>query len=168
MKTSQHRLWGSTLYSSWNRVENTTVPPYVTFKFYLLLIYGCVESGDCSLIAVPGFSLQEVPLLRSTGPRLAGSVVEAHGLCCPRACDIFLDQGSNLHSLHWEGFLTTGQPRKPSLLKSYLLFPPSVTSRRELSGYTAPVLGLELGPPGSWQQSPPSPALGLRLCHSQG
>ena len=60
-------------------------------------------------------------------------------------------------------FLTTGPPRKPSLLKSYLLFPPSVTSRRDLSGYTAPVLALELGPPGSWQQSPPSPALRLRL-----
>ena len=31
-----------------------------------------------------------------------GSVVVAHGLHCPRACGIFLDQGSNPCPLHWQ------------------------------------------------------------------
>ena len=30
------------------------------------------------------------------------SVVAAHGLNCPMACENFLDQGSNLCSLHWQ------------------------------------------------------------------
>ena len=31
-----------------------------------------------------------------------GSVVVAHGLCCPAACGIFPDQGSNLCPLDWQ------------------------------------------------------------------
>ena len=32
----------------------------------------------------------------------AGSVVVAHGLSCPVACGIFLDQRLNLRLLHWQ------------------------------------------------------------------
>ena len=31
-----------------------------------------------------------------------GSVVAAHGLSCPAACGLFLDQGSNRCPLHWQ------------------------------------------------------------------
>ena len=31
-----------------------------------------------------------------------GSVVVVHGLSCPVACGIFLDQGLNLWPLHWQ------------------------------------------------------------------
>ena len=31
-----------------------------------------------------------------------GSVAAAHGLSCPAACGIFLDQGLNPRSLHWQ------------------------------------------------------------------
>ena len=48
-------------------------------------------------------------LLQSTGSRHAGSLAAAlcsavgvHGLSCPVACGIFLDQGSNLCPLHWQ------------------------------------------------------------------
>ena len=33
---------------------------------------------------------------------LVGSVVAALGLSFPEACGLFLDQGSNLHLLHWQ------------------------------------------------------------------
>ena len=46
-----------------------------------------------------------------------GSAVVAHGLSCSVACGIFLDQGSNLCSLHW-GFLSTGPPGKSSTVLS--------------------------------------------------
>ena len=35
----------------------------------------------------------------------AGSVVVSHGLSCSVACGIFLDQGSDLCSLHWQAIL---------------------------------------------------------------
>ena len=54
------------------------------------------ESRGYSLRCM-GFSLWCLPLLWSTG-----SVVVAHGLCCSKACGIFLEQGSNLCSLHWQ------------------------------------------------------------------
>ena len=34
--------------------------------------------------------------------RRMGSVVVAHGLSCPAACGILLDQGSNSYPLHWQ------------------------------------------------------------------
>ena len=49
-----------------------------------------------------GFSLQWLVLLQSAGSRHAGSAVVVHGLSCPSACGIFLDQGSNLCPLHWQ------------------------------------------------------------------
>ena len=35
-------------------------------------------------------------------PRLESTVVEVHSLSYPKACGIFLDQGSNLCLLHWQ------------------------------------------------------------------
>ena len=53
-------------------------------------------------LRVPGFSLPWLLLLWIMGSRHAGSVVVAHGLSCPMACGIFLDQGSKLCPLHWQ------------------------------------------------------------------
>ena len=39
---------------------------------------------------------------RACGLQSAGSVVVAHGLSCPVACGIFLDQASKLSPLHWQ------------------------------------------------------------------
>ena len=41
-----------------------------------------------------------------------GSVVVAHGLSCPMAYGIFLDQGSNLCPLHWPWILNHGTARE--------------------------------------------------------
>ena len=49
-----------------------------------------------------GLSLSRPLLLRSTGPRCAGSVVVAHGPSCSAACGILPDQGSNPCPLHWQ------------------------------------------------------------------
>ena len=43
-------------------------------------------------------------------------LVAEHRLRCPVACGIFPEQGLNLCSLHWQGFLTIG-PAGKSLLK---------------------------------------------------
>ena len=43
-----------------------------------------------------------------------GSVVVAHGLSCPEACGILLDQGLNPCLLHWKAdSLPLSQPGKP-------------------------------------------------------
>ena len=71
-------------------------------------------SGSYSLLPCVGFSLEWLLLLRSTGSRLAGSVVVpprlqstgsvvvAPGLSCSAACGIFPDQDSNPCPLHWQ------------------------------------------------------------------
>ena len=49
-------------------------------------------------------------LLQNAGSRVrglqslqhAGSVIVVHGYCCPVACGIFPDQGSNPGPLHWQ------------------------------------------------------------------
>ena len=86
----------------------------------LLLLAGsfshCGEQGLLQL-QCSGFSLQQLLLLQSTGPRVlrlqqlwaqylqlmgsrAGSVVVVHELSCPVVCGIFLDQASNWCALH--------------------------------------------------------------------
>ena len=45
-----------------------------------------------------------------------GSVVTAHGFCCPAACEIFPDHGSNWFPALAGGFLTTGPLGKPKKL----------------------------------------------------
>ena len=59
-------------------------------------------SGGHSSSRCVGLSLSRPLLLRSTGPRRAGSVVVAHGPSCSAACGIFPDQGSNPCPLHWQ------------------------------------------------------------------
>ena len=52
--------------------------------------------GDQKLLFVVGtsFSLRWLLLLQITALGTCASVVVAHGLSCPSACGIFLDQGS--------------------------------------------------------------------------
>ena len=52
----------------------------------------------CVFVAVQGLSLVTKHTLQST----QASVFVAHKLSCPVECEIFLDQGSNLCSLHWQ------------------------------------------------------------------
>ena len=59
-------------------------------------------SGGHSSSQCMGLSLSRPLLLRSTGSRLAGSVVVAHGPSCSAACGIFPDQGSNPCPLRWQ------------------------------------------------------------------
>ena len=81
---------------------------------FILFIFGCTylslfifiaahrvspvvaSRGSCSLQCV-GFSLRWLSLLQSVG-----SLVVVHGLSCPIACGVFLDQGYNLHPQHWQ------------------------------------------------------------------
>ena len=48
-----------------------------------------------------------------------GSVVAVHGLCCPEACGMFSDQGSNPCPVAGR-FFTTGSPGKSSCLFLYI------------------------------------------------
>ena len=57
-------------------------------------------SGGHSSLRCAGLSLSRPLLLRSTGPRRAGSVIVAHGPSCSAACGILPDQGSNPCPLH--------------------------------------------------------------------
>ena len=56
-------------------------------------------NGGHSSSRCAGLSLSRPLLLRSTGSRRAGSVVEPS---CSAACGIFPDQGSNPCPLHWQ------------------------------------------------------------------
>ena len=53
------------------------------------------------------------PLVSEHGLWSMGSEVMVHGLGCPTACGIFLEQGSNPHPLH-------GQADSPSSFFDYL------------------------------------------------
>ena len=62
-----------------------------------------------SLAAEHGLQVHGPQKLQHTGSAVVaqglqgtGPVVVAHGLSCSAACGIFLDQGSNPHSLHWQ------------------------------------------------------------------
>ena len=48
------------------------------------------------LVAVCGFLLAVASFVAKHGLHSLSSVVVAHGLSCAEACEIFLDQGSNL------------------------------------------------------------------------
>lgn len=100
-----------------------TVFTVIFFKklfIYFLFILGSTGSFLLHILFLQlwcvGFSLQWFLLLQSRGSRVhrlqqlqcLGSVVGAHGLCCPMVCRIFPDQGQNPCLLQWEcGFLTT-------------------------------------------------------------
>ena len=76
-------------------------------------------SGGHSSSRCAGLSLSRPLLLRSTGSRRAGSVVVAHGPSCSAAGGNFLDQGSNLCSLHWQA---DSQPLRHQGSSSSFLF----------------------------------------------
>ena len=78
---------------------------------YRSLWLSLVSTNRCySSLRGTAFSLQWLLVLWSTGSRAcglqylqhAGSGVVVHGLSCPMACGIFLDQGLNLYLLHWQ------------------------------------------------------------------
>ena len=91
-------------------------------KGYLFIYFGCAGFSifavcGLSLVVVNGASLVAVRGLlivvasrceaRALGTqasivRLAGSVVVVHGLSCPVACGILVDQGLNPCRLHWQ------------------------------------------------------------------
>ena len=82
---------------------------YLFIYFWLCWVFVSVQglslvaaSGGHSSSRCAGLSLSRPLLLRSTGSRLAGSVVVAHGPSCSAACGIFPDQGSNPCPLHWQ------------------------------------------------------------------
>ena len=49
-----------------------------------------------------GLLIVAASLVEEHGLQGEESVVVAYGLSCSKACGIFLDQGSNLHPLHWQ------------------------------------------------------------------
>ena len=87
---------------------------YLFILFILIYLWLCwvlisvrglslgAASGGHSSSWCAGLSLSRPLLLRSTGSRRAGSVVEAHGPSCSAACGIFSDQGLNPCPLHWQ------------------------------------------------------------------
>ena len=96
--------------------------PFFFFKilfifFWLLWVF--VAAGRLSLIVVSGgYSCCSAwaSLVAEHGQcrGLAGSVVVAHRLSCPAACEVFLQQGLNPCPLHWQvAFLTTGPQGSP-------------------------------------------------------
>ena len=89
-----------------------------------------VASRGHSSSRCAGLSLSQPRLLWSTGSRLAGSVIVAHGPSCSAACGIFPDQGSNPCPLHWQA---DSQPLRhqgsPLISFDTLCFPFSFVSR---------------------------------------
>ena len=68
----------------------------------LFLVAAC---GDFSLVAVPGlFTVVASPVAEYRLSAMWASVAVAHGFCCPTACEIFLEQGSNQCPLHFETY----------------------------------------------------------------
>ena len=62
-----------------------------------------VASGGYSVISVCGLLIAVASLVAEHGLQsLWASVVDILGLSCSVACEIFLDRGSNLGSLHWQ------------------------------------------------------------------
>ena len=70
--------------------------------FWLLwvIIALVAVNGVYSLVAVHRLLMPF--LLWSTSSTVQASVVVVHGLICPPACGIFLDQGLNPCPLHWQ------------------------------------------------------------------
>ena len=108
---------------------------WLIFKFFLSFFFPALSL--CCYVQALCFS--EWGLLSSVVPRLLiavaslavehglqvyslqqlrrmGSVVVAHGLSCPAACGILLDQGSNSSPALAGRFLTTGPPESPLVI----------------------------------------------------
>ena len=59
-----------------------------------------VASGGCSVVTASRLPVVVASLVVAHGLRGTGSGVVVHGLSCPMACGIFLNQGLNLCLLH--------------------------------------------------------------------
>ena len=70
-----------------------------------------VASGGYTLLAENRLLIAVTSLVEHGSSRMDSVAVE-HGLSCPAACRIFLDQGSNPCPLHWQAILNTGPPGK--------------------------------------------------------
>ena len=77
-------------------------------------------SDGYSLVWCEGFPVWWL-LCRAWELGQAGSVLVAHGLSCPAARGIFLEQGSNPRPLHGQVNLTTGPPGKSPTPLFFLL-----------------------------------------------
>ena len=78
--------------------------------FICWLLWACVAACGPALVVSGALSFARsclpaamVSLLWSTCSGREGSVGAAHGLGCPMAGGVFLDQGSSLCPLHWQG-----------------------------------------------------------------
>ena len=74
------------------------------FKVFIYLILAVLDLRCCSsfsLAAVHRLLIATASLVAEHGLQKTASIV-VHGLCCPVACGIFPDQGSNLCLLHWQ------------------------------------------------------------------
>ena len=63
--------------------------------FSLLTVHGCYSLVLCSLL------IGVAPPVLEHRLQSEGSEAVVHGLSCPMACGIFLDQGLNLYPLQW-------------------------------------------------------------------
>ena len=78
---------------------------------------GCAGSSllwGLSLVAAKGVSPVVAPPVAQQDLWSTGSVVVAHRLNCLTACGIFLDQGLNPCSLHWQSSLVAQLVKNPS------------------------------------------------------
>ena len=107
----RHHAWVCTLYSglmSASKCLDTHLHLFFFFFFAALglccctLAFSSCGEGELLLVAVCGLLIAVASLVVARGLSGVGSVVVVHGLSCSAACGIFLDQGSNLRSLHWQ------------------------------------------------------------------
>ena len=62
---------------------------------FALVLCLVVADGGYPLVEVHGLLIAVDAPIVEQGLRCTGSIAMAHGLSCPKACGIFLDQGSN-------------------------------------------------------------------------
>ena len=67
------------------------------FRFSLVAASGC-----CFLVVVHGLLIAVFPCWDAQALYMWASPVVVHGISCSMACGLFLDQGLNLHPLHWQ------------------------------------------------------------------
>ena len=75
-----------------------------------------VVNGGDSLVVVCGFLIALTSLVAGHRLQNVCSAVAAQGLSCYMACQVFLNQGPNLHLLHWQvdslPLIHQGSPRE--------------------------------------------------------
>ena len=69
---------------------------------YSLIVVCRLLIALASLVMEHGLCGARASVVAAWGLQSTGSVAVAHGVSCPTACGIFLDQGSNSCLLHWQ------------------------------------------------------------------